>query len=35
MAVFTHNIHLVMKFENYGSPLLGYKLEATHITWRD
>lgn len=24
-----------MKFENYGSPLLGDKLEAMHITWRD
>lgn len=23
-----------MKFENYGSPLLGDKLEAMHITWR-
>lgn len=23
------------KFENYGSPLLGDKLEAMHITWRD
>jgi hypothetical protein len=22
-----------MKFENYGSPLLGDKLEAMHITW--
>lgn len=24
-----------MKFENYGSPLGGDKLEAMHITWRD
>ena len=24
-----------MKFENYGSPLLGDKLKAMHITWRD
>jgi hypothetical protein len=24
-----------MKFENYGSPILGDKLEAMHITWRD
>ena len=24
-----------MKFENFGSPLLGDKLEAMHITWRD
>ena len=24
-----------MKFENYGSPLLGDKIEAMHITWRD
>jgi len=24
-----------MKFENYGSPLLGNKLEAIMITWRD
>jgi len=24
-----------MKFENYGSPLLGDKLEAMQITWRD
>jgi hypothetical protein len=24
-----------MKFENYGSSLLGDKLEAMHITWRD
>ena len=24
-----------MKFENYGSSLLGNKLEAMHITWRD
>jgi len=24
-----------MKFKNYGSPLLGDKLEAMHITWRD
>ena len=24
-----------MKFENYGSPLLGDKLEAMHITWHD
>ena len=24
-----------MKFENYGSPLLGDKLEAMHITWQD
>lgn len=23
-----------MKFENYGSPLLGDKLEAMHVTWR-
>ena len=23
-----------MKFENYGSPLLGDNLEAMHITWR-
>jgi hypothetical protein len=23
-----------MKFENYGSPILGDKLEAMHITWR-
>jgi hypothetical protein len=26
---------LKMKFENYGSSLLGDKLEAMHITWRD
>jgi len=24
-----------MKFENYGSPLLGDKLESIIITWRD
>jgi hypothetical protein len=24
-----------MKFENYGSPLLGDKLEAIMVTWRD
>jgi hypothetical protein len=24
-----------MKFENYGSPMLGDKLEAMHVTWRD
>lgn len=24
-----------MKFENYGSPLFGDKLEAIMITWRD
>lgn len=24
-----------MKFENYGSPLLGDKLESMHITWRN
>lgn len=24
-----------MKFENYGSPILGDKLEAMHIAWRD
>lgn len=24
-----------MKFENYGSPLMGDKLEAMVITWRD
>ena len=24
-----------MKFENFSSPLLGDKLEAMHITWRD
>lgn len=24
-----------MKYENYGSPLLGDKIEAMHITWRD
>lgn len=24
-----------MKFENYGSPLLGDELEAMHITWHD
>lgn len=24
-----------MKFKNYGSPLLGDKLESMHITWRD
>ena len=26
---------LKMKFENYGSPLLGDKLEAMMVTWRD
>lgn len=26
---------LKMKFENYGSPLLGDKIEAMHVTWRD
>lgn len=26
---------LKMKFENYGSPILGDKLEAMYITWRD
>tara|TARA_R100000900_G_C3275855_1_gene152704 strand:- start:55 stop:321 length:267 start_codon:yes stop_codon:yes gene_type:complete len=26
---------LKMKFENYGSPLLGDKLEAMIVTWRD
>ena len=26
---------LKMKFENYGSPLLGDKLEAMHVTWHD
>lgn len=26
---------LKMKFENYGSPLLGDKLQAMHITWHD
>jgi len=24
-----------MKFENYGGPILGDKLEAIHITWHD
>jgi hypothetical protein len=24
-----------MKFENYGSPILGDKLEEMHISWRD
>jgi hypothetical protein len=24
-----------MKFENFGSPMLGDKLESMHITWRD
>lgn len=24
-----------MKFENYGSPILGDKLEAMMVTWRD
>ena len=24
-----------MKFENYGSPLLGDKIEAMMITWKD
>lgn len=24
-----------MKFENYGNPLLGDKLEAMMVTWRD
>jgi hypothetical protein len=24
-----------MKFENYGSPILGDKLEAMHISWCD
>ena len=24
-----------MKFENYGSPIIGDKLEAMHITWSD
>lgn len=24
-----------MKFENYGSPLLGDDLESMHVTWRD
>ena len=24
-----------MKFENYGSSILGDKLEAMHVTWRD
>lgn len=24
-----------MKFENYGNPLLGDKLESMHITWSD
>ena len=24
-----------MKFENYGSPILGDKIEAMMITWRD
>lgn len=24
-----------MKFENYGSPILGDKIEAMHITWCD
>ena len=26
---------LKMKFENYGSPLLGDKLEAMVVTWKD
>ncbi len=26
---------LKMKFENYGSPLLGDEIEAMHVTWRD
>ena len=26
---------LKMKFENYGSSILGDKLEAMHVTWRD
>lgn len=26
---------LKMKFENYGSPLLGDKIEAMMVTWRD
>jgi len=26
---------LKMKFQNYGSPLLGGKLEAIMVTWRD
>lgn len=26
---------LKMKFENYGNPLLGDKLEAVMVTWRD
>jgi len=26
---------LKMKFENYGSPMLGDKLEAMMVTWRD
>ena len=26
---------LKMKFQNYGSPLLGGKLEAMMVTWRD
>ena len=26
---------LKMKFQNYGSPLLGDKLEAMMVTWRD
>jgi len=26
---------LKMKFENYGSPLFGDKLEAMMVTWRD
>lgn len=26
---------LKMKFENYGSPILGDKLEAMMVTWRD
>lgn len=24
-----------MKFENFGSPLVGDRLEAMHVTWRD
>jgi hypothetical protein len=24
-----------MKFENYGSPILGDRVEAMHITWHD
>ena len=26
---------LKMKFQNYGSPLLGDKIEAMMVTWRD